>query len=114
MYLMFFLFPPAVKLPSMSPTMERGALQSWSKAEGDELGEGDVLAQVETDKATMDMETPEEGFLAKILVPAGTKEIPIGQVRLVSETSSNSLSRITWLSVQRSPSNKDTLFAKKM
>ena len=60
--------------------MEKGTLQSWAKAEGDELNEGDVLAQVETDKATMDMETPEEGFLAKILVPDGTKEIPVGGV----------------------------------
>ncbi len=52
----------------------------WEKEEGDELEEGDVLAQIETDKATMDMETPREGYLAKILVPAGTKDIPLGDV----------------------------------
>lgn len=47
---------------------------------GDTLEEGDIIAQVETDKAVMDMETPSEGYLAKIIVPAGTKEIPLGKV----------------------------------
>jgi len=67
-----------VKLPAMSPTMEKGNIQSWSKSVGDEVKEGDVLAQVETDKATMDMESSDEGFLAKILSPAGTKDVPLG------------------------------------
>lgn len=49
---------------------------------GDELSEGDLLAEIETDKATMGMETPEEGYLAKIIVPAGEKDIPLGRVRL--------------------------------
>lgn len=48
---------------------------------GDELSEGDLLAEIETDKATMGMETPEEGYLAKIIVPAGEKDIPLGKVR---------------------------------
>lgn len=48
---------------------------------GDKLNEGDLLAEIETDKATMGFETPEEGYLAKILIPAGTKEVPIGKVR---------------------------------
>ena len=69
-----------MKLPNLSPTMELGTIQSWQKAEGDELAEGDVLAQIETDKATMDYETPEEGFLAKIIIPAGSKDIPVGSV----------------------------------
>ena len=69
-----------VKLPSLSPTMERGTIQVWNKEVGDRLEEGDVLAQVETDKSVMDMETSEEGVLAKILVPAGTKDIALGQV----------------------------------
>jgi len=69
-----------VTLPSLSPTMEKGGIQKWMKAEGDELAEGDVLAQIETDKATMDFETPEEGFLARILQPEGTKDVPIGAV----------------------------------
>ncbi len=53
---------------------------SWEMEEGAELSEGDVLAQVETDKAVMDMETPREGYLAKILVAAGTKDIALGTV----------------------------------
>ena len=68
-------------LPSLSPTMERGTIKEWLKNVGDELNEGDVLAQIETDKATMDFETPEEGFLAKILVKEGVKDTPVGQVR---------------------------------
>lgn len=47
---------------------------------GDKLNEGDLLAEIETDKATMGFETPEEGYLAKILVEAGTKDVPIGKV----------------------------------
>lgn len=68
-----------VPLPALSPTMESGSIVSWDKKEGDSLGEGDLLAEIETDKATMAFETPEEGFLAKILVPAGTKGVPLGQ-----------------------------------
>lgn len=60
--------------------MESGTIVSWDKQEGDELSEGDLLAQIETDKATMEFETPEEGFLAKILIPAGSKDVPIGKL----------------------------------
>lgn len=69
-----------VTLPALSPTMELGTIVSWEKKEGDKLNEGDLLAEIETDKATMGFETPEEGYLAKILIPAGTKDIPIGKV----------------------------------
>ncbi|XP_064473492.1 dihydrolipoyllysine-residue acetyltransferase component of pyruvate dehydrogenase complex, mitochondrial-like isoform X1 [Ornithodoros turicata] len=69
-----------VLMPTLSPTMEKGNIVSWSKKEGDKLGEGDVLCEIETDKATMGFETPEEGYLAKIIVPAGTKDIPLGQL----------------------------------
>ena len=55
---------------------------SWSVAEGDELGEGELLAQIETDKATMDFEAPEVGYLAKILVPSGTPDVKLGVVSL--------------------------------
>ena len=69
-----------VKLPALSPTMELGTIVSWEKKEGDEIAEGDTLAQVETDKATMDMEWASAGYLAKILIPEGTKDIPLGKV----------------------------------
>ncbi|XP_020300591.1 dihydrolipoyllysine-residue acetyltransferase component of pyruvate dehydrogenase complex, mitochondrial isoform X2 [Pseudomyrmex gracilis] len=75
-------YPDHVKvpLPALSPTMETGTIISWQKKEGDKLNEGDLLAEIETDKATMGFETPEEGYLAKILVPAGTKNVPIGKL----------------------------------
>ncbi|XP_064100614.1 dihydrolipoyllysine-residue acetyltransferase component of pyruvate dehydrogenase complex-like isoform X2 [Macrobrachium nipponense] len=72
-----------VKLPALSPTMEMGTLVSWEKKEGDVLNEGDLLAEIETDKATMGMETPEEGYLAKILISAGTKDIPLGKLMCI-------------------------------
>lgn len=72
-----------VLLPALSPTIEMGTIVSWDKQEGDELSEGDLLAQIETDKATMEFETPEEGFLAKILIPAGSKDVPIGKLLCV-------------------------------
>lgn len=69
-----------VLLPALSPTMELGTIVSWEKKEGDKLNEGDLLAEIETDKATMGFETPEEGYLAKIVVAAGQKDVPIGKL----------------------------------
>lgn len=69
-----------IRLPALSPTMSTGTIVSWEKNEGDEIMDGDVLAQVETDKATMDMDSAMEGYMAKIVVPAGTKDIPLGKV----------------------------------
>ncbi|XP_074602184.1 dihydrolipoamide S-acetyltransferase muc [Brevipalpus obovatus] len=69
-----------VPLPALSPTMEMGTVISWEKKEGDKLNDGDLLAEIETDKATMGFETPEEGYLAKIIVPAGSKDIAIGKL----------------------------------
>ncbi|CAJ0957059.1 unnamed protein product, partial [Mesorhabditis belari] len=69
-----------VKLPALSPTMEMGTVVSWQKKEGDQLSEGDLLCEIETDKATMGFETPEEGYLAKILISEGTKDVPIGKL----------------------------------
>lgn len=69
-----------VVLPALSPTMESGSIISWEKSEGEHVAEGDLLAEVETDKATMGFECSDEGYLAKILVPAGTKDIPLGRL----------------------------------
>ena len=69
-----------VALPALSPTMELGTIVSWEKKEGDQVSEGDLLCEIETDKATMGFETPEEGFLAKIVINAGSKDIPIGKL----------------------------------
>ena len=64
-------------MPALSPTMTSGNLSSWKKEVGDEINPGDVLAEIETDKAQMDFECQEEGFLAKILVAGGTKDVPV-------------------------------------
>ncbi len=64
-------------MPALSPTMEKGSLESWNKKVGDRIKEGDKLALVETDKATIDFDAVEEGFLAQILVPAGTKDVAV-------------------------------------
>lgn len=74
-------YPPhsVIGMPALSPTMSQGNLAQWSKKEGDVIGAGDVLAEIETDKATMDFEFQDEAYLAKILVPEGTKDIPVGK-----------------------------------
>lgn len=74
--------PDHIKLtmPNLSPTMEKGNLAKWLKKEGDEVGPGDILAEVETDKATVDFEMQEEGYVAKLLVEEGAQDIPIGQL----------------------------------
>eukprot|EP01138_Halocafeteria_seosinensis_P000135 gb/GECG01000140.1/.p1 GENE.gb/GECG01000140.1/~~gb/GECG01000140.1/.p1 ORF type:complete len:209 (+),score=44.37 gb/GECG01000140.1/:1-627(+) len=69
-----------IQMPRLSPTMEKGTLAKWNKQEGDALNPGDILAEVETDKATVDFEWQEEGYLAKILVPEGTPDVPLGKI----------------------------------
>ncbi|KAG8434474.1 hypothetical protein GDO86_012739 [Hymenochirus boettgeri] len=65
-------------LPALSPTMTMGTVQKWEKKVGEKLSEGDLLAEIETDKATIGFEVPEEGYLAKILIPEGTRDVPLG------------------------------------
>jgi pyruvate dehydrogenase E1 component beta subunit len=64
-------------MPALSPTMEEGKLAKWIKSEGDEVHSGDVIAEIETDKATMEVEAVDEGKLGKILVPAGTEGVKV-------------------------------------
>src|ERR1700748_2793239 len=64
--------PIQVLMPALSPTMEKGNLAKWLKKEGDSVKSGDVIAEIETDKATMEVEAADEGTLGKILVPEGT------------------------------------------
>src|SRR6188768_660598 len=72
--------PIEVLMPALSPTMEKGNLAKWLKKEGDAVKSGDVLAEIETDKATMEVEAVDEGTLAKILVAEGTQDVPVNQV----------------------------------
>ncbi|KAL9422318.1 hypothetical protein AB3S75_034563 [Citrus x aurantiifolia] len=68
-----------VGMPALSPTMSQGNIAKWRKKEGDKIEIGDILCEIETDKATVEFESLEEGFLAKILVPEGSKDVPVGQ-----------------------------------
>lgn len=69
-----------LKMPALSPTMEEGTLAKWFVKEGDEVSSGDILAEIETDKATMEFEAIDEGVITKILVAAGTDEVAVGTV----------------------------------
>ena len=67
-------------MPALSPTMTAGNIGTWNKNPGDSLVPGDVLVEIETDKAQMDFEFQEDGILAKILVPSGEKDVAVGNV----------------------------------
>src|SRR5487761_635305 len=69
--------PIEVLMPALSPTMTEGNLAKWHKKEGDKVKAGDVLAEIETDKATMEMEAVDEGTLGRILVPEGAQGIKV-------------------------------------
>jgi pyruvate dehydrogenase E1 component beta subunit len=69
--------PTEVLMPALSPTMEKGNLAKWLKKEGDAIKSGDVIAEIETDKATMEVEAADEGTLGKILVPEGTADVAV-------------------------------------
>ncbi|QIB35712.1 pyruvate dehydrogenase complex dihydrolipoamide acetyltransferase [Ancylobacter pratisalsi] len=72
--------PIEILMPALSPTMEKGNLAKWLKKEGDKVAPGDVIAEIETDKATMEVEAIDEGTLAKILVAEGTADVPVNQL----------------------------------
>src|ERR1700745_4103667 len=72
--------PVNILMPALSPTMEKGNLAKWLKKEGDKVQPGDVIAEIETDKATMEYEAIDEGTLAKIVVPEGTQDVPVKAV----------------------------------
>ena len=77
-------FPPhsVVSMPALSPTMTSGNIGAWQKKVGDSLSPGDVLVEIETDKAQMDFEFQDEGVLAKVLKDSGEKDVAVGNVRL--------------------------------
>ncbi|APO74728.1 pyruvate dehydrogenase E1 component subunit beta [Rhizobium etli 8C-3] len=69
--------PIDILMPALSPTMEEGTLSKWLKKEGDKVASGDVIAEIETDKATMEVEAVDEGVIGKLLVPAGTENVKV-------------------------------------
>src|SRR5499433_3138594 len=72
--------PVNILMPALSPTMEKGNLAKWFKKEGDKVKPGDVIAEIETDKATMEYEAVDEGTLARIVVPEGTQDVPVNSL----------------------------------
>ncbi len=72
--------PVDILMPALSPTMEKGNLAKWLKKEGDAIKSGDILAEIETDKATMEVEAVDEGVLARIVVPDGSADVPVNEV----------------------------------
>ena len=72
--------PTDILMPALSPTMEKGNLAKWLKKEGDAIKAGDVIAEIETDKATMEVEAVDEGTLAKIVIPEGTADVPVNEL----------------------------------
>src|SRR3954470_17060630 len=69
--------PIQVLMPALSPTMKKGNLAKWLKKEGETIKSGDVIAEIETDKATMEVEATDEGTLGKILIPEGTADVAV-------------------------------------
>ena len=72
--------PINILMPALSPTMEKGNLAKWLKKEGDKVKSGDVIAEIETDKATMEVEAVDEGTIARIVVPEGTQDVPVNEL----------------------------------
>ncbi|MEM7075990.1 MAG: biotin/lipoyl-containing protein, partial [Pseudomonadota bacterium] len=69
--------PTEILMPALSPTMEEGTLAKWLVKEGDTVASGDILAEIETDKATMEFEAVDEGTIGRILVPEGTEAVKV-------------------------------------
>ncbi|XP_019461757.1 PREDICTED: dihydrolipoyllysine-residue acetyltransferase component 1 of pyruvate dehydrogenase complex, mitochondrial-like isoform X1 [Lupinus angustifolius] len=88
--------PPHIllEMPALSPTMDQGNIVKWRKKEGDKIEVGDILCEIETDKATLEFETLEEGYLAKILVPEGSKEVAVGQAIAITVEDANDIDAV--------------------
>ena len=87
--------PVNILMPALSPTMEKGNLAKWLKKEGDKVKAGDVIAEIETDKATMEVEAVDEGTIGKIVVAEGTTDVPVNQVIAVLLEEGEDASAIT-------------------
>ena len=83
-----------ILMPALSPTMEKGNLAKWLKKEGDRIKSGDILAEIETDKATMEVEAVDDGILAKIVVPGGTQDVAVNQVIALIASDGEDVSKV--------------------
>ncbi|UIP05774.1 pyruvate dehydrogenase complex dihydrolipoamide acetyltransferase [Erythrobacter sp. SDW2] len=75
--------PTQIKMPALSPTMEEGTLAKWLVKVGDTVGAGDIMAEIETDKATMEFEAVDEGTVAEIVIPEGSENVKVGEVIMI-------------------------------
>jgi pyruvate dehydrogenase E2 component (dihydrolipoamide acetyltransferase) len=98
--------PTNILMPALSPTMETGNLAKWVKKEGDKVAPGDVLAEIETDKATMEVEAVDEGTLAKIIVPEGTQDVPVNQLIAILANEGEDVKAAAAASGQAAPAPK--------
>src|SRR5213082_3604969 len=90
--------PIEIRMPALSPTMTEGNLAKWLKREGDEVHSGDVLAEIETDKATMEFEAVDDGRIGRILVPEGAQGVKVNQpiaVLLSEDEDASALDKFT-------------------
>ena len=81
-----------ILLPALSPTMETGNLVKWLVKEGQTVNSGDILAEIETDKATMELESPDDGIIEKIVIPEGTENIPVNDLIAVLKVDDEEMS----------------------
>jgi pyruvate dehydrogenase E2 component (dihydrolipoamide acetyltransferase) len=95
-----------ILMPALSPTMEKGNLARWLKKEGDKVKPGDVIAEIETDKATMDYEAIDEGTLAKIVVPEGTQDVPVNQLIAVLAEEGEDVKAAAAVAAKSAPATK--------
>ncbi|MBX9814984.1 MAG: biotin/lipoyl-binding protein, partial [Sphingomonas sp.] len=86
--------PIELKMPALSPTMEEGTLAKWLVKEGDSVKSGDLLAEIETDKATMEFEAVDEGVIAQILVAEGTDNVKVGTVIALIEGEGGAVAKV--------------------
>ena len=84
-----------IKMPALSPTMTEGTLAKWLVAEGDEVRSGDVIAEIETDKATMEVESVDDGVMAKIVIEAGSQNVAVGAVIALLAEEGEDVSSVT-------------------
>ena len=100
--------PISILMPALSPTMEEGTLTQWLKAEGDFVAAGDILAEIETDKATMEVEAVDEGILTKIMVPGGTEGVKVNSVIAVLAEEGESVSDADAAALAGTPASATT------
>ncbi|MBL6595971.1 MAG: pyruvate dehydrogenase complex dihydrolipoamide acetyltransferase [Candidatus Puniceispirillum sp.] len=92
-----------IKMPALSPTMTSGTLAKWLVGEGDQVNSGDVIAEIETDKATMEVESVDDGVMAKILIAAGNENVAVGAVIAMLATDGESVDDVATITPQSGP-----------